>query len=79
MNSITATVAFACTAAAVAAGYWAHPYVALVLLAIAIMLASSLSAARAWQGFTSRRTAMSPGVRAAPSSDAAPSGHEHSP
>jgi hypothetical protein len=40
MNRITALMVFVCVAAG--AVYWLHPYVGLVLLAVGMILASSL-------------------------------------
>lgn len=51
MNPITAFLVFVCVAAAAAAAFWSNRYVAIALLAVAVLIALSLKMANAWQKF----------------------------
>ncbi len=65
MNSITAFLVFALTAAGLAAGRWLSPYVGAGLLLAAVLIALSLKMANVWQKFVILRLGKLQSVRGA--------------
>jgi regulator of protease activity HflC (stomatin/prohibitin superfamily) len=65
MNSITAFLVFALTAAGLAAGRWLSPYVGAALLLAAVLIALSLKMANVWQKFVILRLGKLQSVRGA--------------
>ena len=51
MNPVTSFLMLACLAAACAVGYWVNLYLGLVLLAVGLVIGSSLKMANVWQKF----------------------------
>jgi regulator of protease activity HflC (stomatin/prohibitin superfamily) len=51
MNPITSFLVLICILAGIATGYWVNPYLALVFIAAAAIIAVSLKMANAWQKF----------------------------
>jgi regulator of protease activity HflC (stomatin/prohibitin superfamily) len=65
MNPLTSFLVFAFVAAAFAVGYFVNPYVAVALLAVAVLIGSSLKMANVWQKFVILRLGKLQSVRGA--------------
>jgi regulator of protease activity HflC (stomatin/prohibitin superfamily) len=63
MNPVTSFLVFACLVGAFATGYLVNPYLALVFLAAAALIAMSLKMANVWQKFVVLRMGKLQGVR----------------
>jgi hypothetical protein len=65
MNPVTSFLVFACIAAGIAVGYFVSPYLALLFLVAALLIASSLKMADVWQKFVILRLGKLQSVRGA--------------
>ncbi|MGB6449746.1 MAG: slipin family protein [Steroidobacteraceae bacterium] len=65
MNPISSFLIVICVAAAIAAGYWVHPYVAAVFIAAAVIIGLSLKMGNVWQKFVILRLGKLQSVRGA--------------
>lgn len=65
MNPISSFLILICVAAAIAAGYWVHPYLAAVFIAAAVVIGLSLKMGNVWQKFVILRLGKLQSVRGA--------------
>lgn len=65
MNPISSFLILICVAAAIAAGYWVHPYLAAVFIAAAVIIGLSLKMGNVWQKFVILRLGKLQSVRGA--------------